>query len=508
MKKILFVFYCIAIYEVSYAQVPASFYLNVNDPYAKCYFTSDNIYFTTNNLLTKADYSGNIIWTKSGSFYKLAFSNEAIYCLAGGAIIKCDTSGNVIWARNISASVCPLQNGNYVYYDGLVLHKDRIHISSVQLNSTTGNQGYNGMITLDTSGSLVAAWCDPNSWSSSLGMISSGFGSYYGGGWFIFRHGGVGIEENIVKMNYDGTIDTMAISIYLDMGVSVMTQDIIALSDSNYLAICNTDPNNGMGLNVDYHAGLSKFDESGNVIWQKLIFASSDTGFSVYGATSDSLANIYLVGNFGGDTFQGGIFLMKLDVAGNVIFMKEWSGNAWGVHFYPGNIFYKDGSICSYMNYLDGGQYKAGILVFDTNFSACNIPNLQISLPIHNDPIYLSGWPSYPAVPYMVLSDTFATAIAIKPVANDLCLLLTSKELNEHEVLDILPNPFRSEFKIVTGVCEKYLVIIHDLLGKKIFEKEYFSDAFEISIPGIPKGIYEINIRSTSKNLNRKIVKI
>src|ERR1700733_2674982 len=76
-------------------------------PDGQSFFTDDAIYVNSGKLF-KADYSGNVIWTKEGLQYAaINVEGNSIYCYFRTQLIKLDTSGNFIWKKNLPTFVCP-----------------------------------------------------------------------------------------------------------------------------------------------------------------------------------------------------------------------------------------------------------------------------------------------------------------------------------------------------------------------------------------------------------------
>ena len=499
MKNILVFFCCILFLEDTKAQAPASFYLNLNDPYATCHFTNSNIYFSALGMLIKTDYSGNVIWSKVGSFNNMVADDNSIYALmqpSGNLICKFDSSGNTIWARDISASVCPLQNGNINQNFHLFINRERVYITSYQYGAIGG---YQALLTLDTTGNIIGSWCDLNASTVSVGNISLGVGSTQGG-WLVLGHGGVGIEQTIVKIKMDGTVDTTS-TVEIDMGQSVNVEGILEFPDSTYLAFCNVF---GMG---NGYMGLSKFNENRSVIWQEKLISLSDTSTMLYGTTRDSLGNIYLIAFMtDANTFQSTITI-KINNSGVIVFVKEWSDPMIFASIKPIGLFYKSGKICCFVNYQEGAQNYPAIIAFDTSFTTCNIPYNVFTITATPDFISNGIWNSYQSTNYVTFNNTFSTVQALNPVTKDLCQALSAKDVLDEEIVEIFPNPFADKFNVHVRTYQNYGLNIFNLIGEKFFEKEITGDQ-EIDLQNLPAGVYILNVKSESKSWNRKMIKM
>ncbi len=388
----------------------------------------------------------------------------------------------------------------------MVLNGDRIYISSVQYNSNTLNNEYNALLTIDTSGNVINSWCDPTNFGP---FISSGFHSRIGGGWFVTRYPGIGYEESISKMNTDGNIDTTCYSTYLDIGISFVTKEIIELPDSTYLLYAYTHPG-GLG-NIPYenYIFLMKFRENGSIDWEESIKAQqgADTAYIVFGATSDSSGNIYMIAAV--DVNQGtdhGFLAIKLNSSGNIQFSKRLNSPLMD-GIYPKQMHYKNGYICCGVQYHVGASFYPGILVFDTLLNACNITNSSFPIIATTESLTSGMLSSFPIAAYSVTNDTISISAISNPISNDLCLQLFTKEILDDRNIIISPNPFQNKISICFNYVEKTLLTIFNLTGRKIFEIEITNNQY-IDLSDVPPGVYLLNIHTEAKIINRKIVKL
>jgi hypothetical protein len=505
-EKITYIFLLLFQY-ISYAQSPTSFYLNETSLGGNPIYTEDHIYFQYNSKLVKTDYQGNVIWDKSGLpspifqgnvFYGLSYLSNSFY------ISKCDTAGNFIWTKNITPTVCPHVANHYNTIRGVVVNQDRIYISSGQYTTSTGYDGANAMLTLDTSGNVIHSWCDPTMWPSVFSFISNGFPSFMPGCWITFDYPGVGYEKSLVKLNYDGTINTTIQANYIEMGFSVSIDNVLLLPDSNYLAVCRVD-NNQMGGLHDIFFGLSKFTENGTVLWQKTFQSVSDTAVYCGGATNDTLGNIYLMGGKIDPDYIRTDFGMKLDPNGNIDFIKEWNDTSITSKLELFNPKFKDDQIICAVHYTDAGQKHEGIMVFDTLFESCMMSGVPYSITPIASPIASQTFPAYNAIGYSAITDTLLSVNGPGTFPNDLCIPLGISQIESVSDITLYPNPFQSSITF-SGNSEG-VVIIYDLSGKKLFESQVEAKE-EIDLEFLSKGIYQLTFTSDSKIINGKIVKI
>lgn len=511
MRKQLLSLLFILFFQLVHAQVPSSFYLDVDDEYAFCRFTQDYIYFYTGGKLIKTDYQGNVLWTRSTLFIPQVIVDENLYGIVYSGnnhleLVKADSSGNILWAKDVSQTVCPQYPGDFNAINGVTVNGNRIYLSSSQWNSFTGSDGWAAMMMMDTSGTLLNSWCDPYSWMSVNYLMGRGFQSITGGGWYIIEHPGVGYEESVVKVNSNGEFDLTHQAVFFDMGNSVHTNDILTLPDSNYLALCNTSPDGTWPLN-GYHIGLSKFDESGNIFWQKLIWPISDTAFSAYAATADENGNIYIDGDYGTDMWIGKFFI-KLDSQGNLLSANHWTDSLMTENFKLDKLFYKNGYVCSYINYFDGIKHVPGMMVFDTvSMAACGISQSPISINIVDDTQYHQSWQQFPTVGYSAPNDTLSSAAVAGLPVNDLCMLLVSSGNIEIIQPEVFPNPFQNSITIEEINGDKNSVKVFDLKGELVFEKQIQGKS-KLDLSFLSPGIYQLSIQSNTNIFTKKIVKM
>ena len=508
MKRIITTIICLLFGYFSNAQSPTSFYWTGIPAHGYPVFTSDYIYYIDNTTYVKSDYQGNVIWRKTGLPRNPHFQGDVFYGIIIGSntqyVAKCDTAGNYIWIKDISTTVCPLVANHFNSVGGLIVNGDRLYISSAQYTTSSGIDGASALVTMDTSGTVIQSWCDPNIWPMTTSFIWGGYPSFLPGGWIMFRHPGVGSEISLVKINYDGTINTAVPTIEIDMGVSVYLDDILMLYDSTYLAVCRID-NNMIGPLGEIYFGLSRFTENGTVLWQNLYRSHSpDTAVSCSGLAVDSLGNSYVTGTLF-DGISRLLFGMKIDPNGNIEFMKTLNDSLFPARLDMYKLGLKDDQLCSGIMYTDFGQEYPGIFVFDTLFSSCTIGGSPYSLNVVPNQVVQLTWQSYSPIAYVVSNDTFSVTNTVLPVKNDLCMVLGVSQDEIFQDLSLYPNPFRSSINI--DVYEMGVIKICDLTGHILFENK-INGKQEIDLEFLSSGIYQLTFISISKIVSRKIVKL
>ncbi|SDU20497.1 Por secretion system C-terminal sorting domain-containing protein [Polaribacter sp. Hel1_33_78] len=85
--------------------------------------------------------------------------------------------------------------------------------------------------------------------------------------------------------------------------------------------------------------------------------------------------------------------------------------------------------------------------------------------------------------------------------------ILSINHLNLDKALLVYPNPTDKVFFIKLPVSENRVTVkIIDLLGKKIFDKKYYSNKFKIELPDVKSGIYLLRFEVNKKIIHKKIM--
>jgi hypothetical protein len=297
-------------------------------------------------ILLKTDENGNELWAKSfisASDYcavnsAVTNSNNEVYALVYGmgaltlngygpispltnnkhvSIVKFSSEGNYIWHKTISStsavSINIIQVNNRLFISGsfrdnLTLADSTHYTSIIPFASNTDFF----IAKLDTSGNLIN---------------SKFFGSNGSEGSGSFSIGGNG-----------------------DLIVTTMTSATDLNIDGNII-------NNPSGENFNIIASFDSLNFSSN--WVKYIHNNPNLGFKSYTSEND----IYITGGFGsGHIFPpyvfntpsgtGGAFIAKMDLLGNVAWVKSAISNSWN-NIIINDIKFKDGFIYTSMDLKD-----------------------------------------------------------------------------------------------------------------------------------------------------------
>ncbi len=100
----------------------------------------------------------------------------------------------------------------------------------------------------------------------------------------------------------------------------------------------NNDTTISFGITTLTHRGMFfvKYDTSGNVIWAKDVSGNGTFNYDAFTITVDVSGNIYIAGRFSGNTVtfgtitltHQGLFIVKYDTNGNALWAKDALGNA------------------------------------------------------------------------------------------------------------------------------------------------------------------------------------
>lgn len=261
----------------------------------------------------RTDENGNAFVTGSFNSQKIIFGSDTLKNPGGETmfLVKYDPSGNVLWARSsiVGLSSTPNASGQGVDIDGSgnVWVTGWFQSPTITFGSTTlTNAGiFNVFIVkYDASGNVL--------WAKSAGGSSGDRGS---------------------AISMDGSGNALITGFF--------TSPTITFGSTS---LTNPTPHFVTMF-------VAKYDPSGNVLWAK----NSGGGTSVYGTgvSTDSSSNVFVTGyfscppciSFGSITLiGGGMFLVKYDPDGNVLWAKNPDGGGGGQGFSSstdrsGNVF-------------------------------------------------------------------------------------------------------------------------------------------------------------------------
>jgi len=272
----------------------------------------------------KIDKLGNIVWQKGiggryrNTAYTIAATPDNAYVVAGWSdsfveigidayIIKIDDNGKVLWQKRFY--------DRYLGYDIFEVHSiiatpDNKYVAA-GFSPAFGGAAWLSM--LDSNGNII--W--QKSYSKGRGGSFTSIALTDDGGFIafgeIFEYDGENTGHCLMKLNKDGNIVWQ--KVFNDGGG--YRKLIVPTSDGGYIAT-------GIiyDLNSSYpDAWIVKLDKNGNILWQKSYGTAAVEGLNGIIQTSD---NGYLVTGYTTAILKktANIWLMKLNESGNIIWQK------------------------------------------------------------------------------------------------------------------------------------------------------------------------------------------
>jgi hypothetical protein len=499
--------YSIVLDENNNVYVAGSFYDNL---------TIENTTITSvgnrDIFIAKFDETGNLIWirqaggpvhdeaisvTLEGDFLYMAgfFDFEATFedihletdATYGIFLAKYDLNGNLIWVHYEGPG------GTAACIKGLNITDD--NIGHLYLTGCFSDTIYNNLISegnddafiakYDTSGNLI--------WARQAG------GSSFEGG------RSVAVDNNSCVYN-TGTF-----------------KDTITFKDttSNHVTFVSN------GYRDIY---ISKYDSSGNILWVKQAGGGLwDHGNSI---ATDINNNVYVTGSFCNMVFfedttlfsngENDIFILKLDSAGNRIWLKQLGGQGidYGKFIYTDNNenFYLVGNFQETISIGDTSLTSNSTIEYETNVFIAkfkntgefvwvkmigsyddNIPGL---ISDNESNVYITGSVDGGfatvnlddiTLPGTGTRDFFLAKITENPSIIE--------ETKDNPILKIFPNPATGIVNIQVKTKNKYNLVleIHSVTGKLIFRKQLSNNDMkfmeELDVNNLSPGLYFISIK-------------
>jgi hypothetical protein len=267
--------------------------------------TVQQVNFVTNlpgngtNVLTLRDV------VKLGAYlYAVGWQNQQGQGNFDGVIVKYDTLGNVIWQRglgdgNSNAFRSIVTDGTYLYAAG-------------------DSNGSGFIVKYDTNGNLI--WQRGLS-SGSLFTTITTDGTYFYtvGSNTTSPQGGTYYDAYIVKWDANGTLIWQR-GLGAGSGDSFLTVTMC----NGYIYAVGDQNSQGQG---DYDTLIAKYDTNGNLIWQRCL---GGTGYDSFNAATSDGTYIYATG-LQSSQGQGGsdAIIVKYDQNGNVIWQRSIGGSAY-----------------------------------------------------------------------------------------------------------------------------------------------------------------------------------
>ncbi len=231
-KPVFFIFFFIASFS-THAQDAISF---DSLQFQYSFLTDDAIYFNSNKLV-KIDYSGHVIWSKSGNITGQAIKVEenGIYSFQSSSVTKLDTSGNLLWSKEFITPVCSmLTEPNYIA--DIVVNKNRIYVLTNQSPHSIGLY-FPSLITLDTSGAIINVWCGNNYQNSNF---TTGVKRLDGGAWLVSTYYGSLQTCTTFSVDTMGNINQSSAGAYLQSEQITYVQAVISNHSTLHTYLLNS----------------------------------------------------------------------------------------------------------------------------------------------------------------------------------------------------------------------------------------------------------------------------
>lgn len=470
-----------------------------------CFFSDDAIYFYGNDTLIKTDYIGNVRWACSGiPLERIEVQGSDIFASSANNIIRMDTSGTVIWTKNLSGQTIAdlFSDDKYLYvsqYSGLP-------------------HAYNfRIVTLDSLGTVVNCF---GSQSQLQSRPSIGSDALSGGGFLTFL--------DFAGQNYDSwieKIDSSGNHVFSSAwigGQNVLPLDIVSSADSTYLAVFNI-------IGPQYNAiAMVKLEEDGTMHWSKRYKFMNDQILAV-GVTSDSLNNIYLLGNCYVNNSQRH-FISVFDSGGNMVSSNSWSYNSGEFLFYDPNTIISVGDNFFYQNRIhwkNNKLYCLGmsqdssaqpcIMVFDLTGTSpgnlCYDPDTLISLTDETDP--LTG-PNPLSPLSSVLLNTFSYSVSPVVLPNagvyNICFASNVGDPELEIAASLYPNPATDNVLLTyhSALAKTSTVRIYDIKGTLVHSSKIEMDKgmnkTSLDISSLEAGVYVVYLDDEYRSLKKRLV--
>ena len=309
--------------------------------------------FTDDSFLAKYDPNGNLVWVKNiggigdddgnsvctdlnGNIYVTGFFSDTAFVLGTDTLIntnqeniflaKFDSNGNVLWARSPSKNYFAAGYGVTTDISGNAYITGAFGSDTLIFNNDTLiNKGDADIfiVKYDQSGDVV--------WAKSAGGIGDEnalcisadiMENIYVGGWFYSPSINFGIDtlinDNtnglpqsfIVKYDHNGNVLwALKINTQCNYGPYIssdLSGNIFVIGNfSQSYVVLNSDTLFCNGVSDIF---LSKFDSSGNFIWDQSIGGSgSDIGTGI----ANSLGNVYITGMYNSPTISFGTNILN-----------------------------------------------------------------------------------------------------------------------------------------------------------------------------------------------------
>jgi hypothetical protein len=519
---------------------------------------------TGNGITTDA--GGNIYSLGSFGSNTLTIGTKSVVRAGGGNpyVVKQDAAGNVLWLKSYAYSpptLFGIGSGKSIFADGSGnVYITGYYITSIVIGSTTltttdssSGAGDIFIAKLDASGNVLWAKSAGGAQTDAVNAITAdASGNVYITGIYrsrYIRFGSITLFNPLATSSNFWTNTDLYVAKYdasgnpqwakntsnsgggFNEGKSISTDAAgnVLVAGTYYLPSI-TFGTNTLTATAAINLFVTKYDNSGNVIWAKTAQAagSGSINHTATGITTDGSNNVYITGANGASTLtigsvvlnnSNGAYVAKLDPSGNCQWAKSILGNTLGtgIAFAGGNVYatgYFDGMNCiagtdTVKNKNTGGNNEdifvakynsSGTLAWATGAGGIyrDIPN-GISVDATGN-ANITGFTMNTSLSFGTLSltctggyqDIFIAKMGTMSGINELG--------NAKDQLHVYPNPGTGVFSLKAESEISTLEIVN-ILGEVVYSSTSFSSASGIDISNKPKGIYFIRAEDKNKVL-------
>ncbi len=399
------------------------------------------------------------------------------YGINDTSVFKVDAAGNSVWVKDFRGYI--VTGSNYrneligSAFDGKYLY-----VLEMQGRDYSFPHTYNpAIIKMDTLGNVIFTISSSISPGNSFTPLDI-YPSFRNGVWVLSEYApGFTHYGDSFKVDSLGNVGTF-------MGYwygSVATVRKLSLTpDSNYLVCVNHRPSSPTF--GDEFTTLTKFNESGSVIWRSDYAVAGAEQMSELEMILDSLGNSYLFCRYSNSPDRG-LAGIKVSPSGNVLISKLWPTLLTGNITLTSIRISNNEIVCA----IDTNEIR-----FDTSLSNICIPDQNLTVTTGNS--YLASTHQYNFTPESFTPANGAVISFTTSVLPDYCNSLNAEShlLSSNSII-IYPNPAHERFTIQTESNANSMLTISDLHGRRMLKKE-FSNQAEIDVSGFSSGIYFVEV--------------
>jgi len=517
------------------------------------------------STIAKYDNDGNVIWRKYSDYSSVTAVLDGVVAAGESTITKYDNDGNEIWSKNSGYSsvttvfdgivavgtsgATSFTNGDWTGYtgkggdDAIMVKYDNAGNIVYQKNFGGSNQDVYESVTATSDDIVAVGYSYPTSFNTGDWTGVTGKGSYDA---IIVKYDNA---SNIVwKKNFGGSDEDYYNS------VTAVSDGIVAIgySKANSFNTGDWTGNTGKGST---DAIIVKYDNAGNIAYQKNFGGSDEDYYNSVTAVSDGIvavgyskANSFNTGDWMGYTGKGysDATIVKYDNSGNSVWKKNFGGSDTDyndcVTATSDGIVTVGGSFEGSFNTGDftGVIGKGGI---DATLVKYFIPVTDIAgVPATatvGTPLTLTGTVTPSEASYKTIIWTVAsagttgavitgnqlfvtaagTAVITATVINGTSMgnnftksfyinaTTTGVETITADALSIYPNPVKDELLIINNEqLTMNNVEIVDIMGKIIYNSSFIINN-SINVSSLPQGIYFLKIETDKGIVTKKFVK-